>query len=249
MQMPIVTPRAVLPWIGLLVVVAVTFSLGMWQLGRAQQKEAMQAELERQRALPALALDANSAPTDADRQRLATARGDWLPQANVFLENRQHQGQPGFWLVTPLRLRTEPVVDLLVVRGWAPRDIRERTLTPKVPSPAGPVSVTGRLGAAPAALSALGSGVVETGFVRLNLDLAAYAAQHQLNPWSLVLWQTESPAAPDGLVREWYQPGLNTAKHYGYAAQWFGIGLAAIGLMAWHRRKRARTAQLARHHA
>jgi surfeit locus 1 family protein len=232
------------------VVVAVTWSLGVWQLGRAQQKLALQAERERQMTLPPLVLGPGVPPEPQDAQRQAVVTGEWLPQASVFLENRQHKGQPGFWLVTPLRVSvTSPQADLLVVRGWAPRDIRERTLVPQVPTPAGPVQVQGRLGPPPAALAALGSGVVETGTVRLNLDVPAYAAQFQLKPWPLVLWQAEGAATvravqakpvsvADGLVRDWPMPAFKVDMHHGYAAQWFGLGLAAIGLMLWHQRKR-----------
>ncbi len=247
--------HAWLPWLGLLVVVAVTWSLGVWQFGRAQQKIALQAERERQMALPPLVLGPGTPPEAQDAQRLAVVRGEWVPQASVFLENRQHKGQPGFWLVTPLRVSAQsPQADLLVVRGWAPRDLRERTLVPQVPTPPGPVQLQGRLGPPPAALSALGSGIVETGAVRLNLDVAAYAQQFQLRPWPLVLWQTEGAATAravqtegaataravraDGLVRDWPLPAVKVDMHYGYAAQWFGIGLAAIGLMLWHRHKR-----------
>ena len=76
--------------------VGVTASLGLWQLSRAAGKERLQAQVDAQRALPALngaALD-NGAPL----QRPVVLRGNWLAEHTVFLDNRQMNGKPGFFV-------------------------------------------------------------------------------------------------------------------------------------------------------
>jgi surfeit locus 1 family protein len=85
---------------------AVTASLGLWQLDRAAQKLALQAQINDRGALAAWTnpdlLGAADATTGVHRPvRLS---GQWVPQASVFLDNRQMNGRVGLYLVTPLRL-------------------------------------------------------------------------------------------------------------------------------------------------
>ena len=44
--------------------------------------------------------------------------GHWLAAATVYLDNRQMNGRPGFYVLTPLQLDDRPEV-VLVQRGWA----------------------------------------------------------------------------------------------------------------------------------
>ena len=90
-----------------LVGVAVTARLGLWQLDRAGQKAALQAALDARAGEPELLPSAlASSAEEAARQhyRRVRLRGEWVPGRTVFLENRQMKGQPGFFVVTPLRL-------------------------------------------------------------------------------------------------------------------------------------------------
>ena len=61
-------------------------------------------------------------------------QGVWLDALTVYLDNRQMGGRPGFYVVTPLKLADGRAV--LVQRGWAPRDLRDRTRVPSPPTPA-----------------------------------------------------------------------------------------------------------------
>jgi surfeit locus 1 family protein len=55
-------------------------------------------------------------------------QGRWLPVAPVFLDNRQMDGRPGFFVLSPLQLDRGDVV--LVQRGWVPRDMQDRSRLP-----------------------------------------------------------------------------------------------------------------------
>ncbi len=229
-----------------LAAVLLTASLGRWQLQRAAQKEALQAAMDQRAALPALdaaqlaaALGAGGAQAgsaDALLHRQARLRGQWLPQATVFLDNRQMQGRPGFFVVTPLRLATRPEVVVAVQRGWVPRDFQDRTRLPEVPTPAGEVEVAGRIAAPPSRLYEPGGTAAPEGSsrIRQNLDLAAYGAEHGLALAPLSLLQTGSDdAGPQGLRRDWPAIDSGVAKHYGYAFQWFGLCGLVVLLYVW----------------
>jgi surfeit locus 1 family protein len=228
-------PRRGSAWILLAAVatMAVTARMGWWQLDRAAQKETLQATMQRQGAAPELpaselAIDPAAAPDQW--QRRISLQGRWLPEATVYLENRQMHGRPGFFVVTPLRLPEGDAV--LVQRGWIPRDLMDRTHLVPVATPEGEVGVSGRIAPWPSRLTELGADA--TGPIRQNLDLAAYAAETRLalRPSSVV----ELPApgnAGDGLLRDWPLPAVDVHKHYGYAVQWFLLCALTAGLYVW----------------
>ncbi len=222
-------------WIVLLataVGVAVTGRLGAWQLSRAAQKEALQTSLDTQGALPplpaaALARDAETAVGQWHRHIALSGR--WLPQHSVFLDNRQMNGRPGFFLLTPLELAPGDAV--LVQRGWAPRDLRDRALLPEVPTAGGRVELVGQVAPAPSRLYAFAE--EESGRLRQNIDIEAYARETGVGLRPLSIVQTEGSAPDDGLLRQWPRPAVDVHKHYGYAFQWFALATLLSGLYVW----------------
>ena len=166
----------------------------------------------------------------AQQHRRTVLTGRWLGEHTVFLENRQMEGRPGFFVLTPLELAPGDAV--LVQRGWVPRDPRDRTRVPAVPTPGEPaVQVAGVLMPPPARLYDFGDG--GSGAVRQNLDLTAYAQEIgvALRPWSL---QQQAEGAPDdGLARRWPAQTLDIHKHHGYAFQWFALAALLTGLYVW----------------
>lgn len=219
-------------WVTLACVVtmAVTASLGFWQVGRADQKLALEAAIERQAALPEL--DTRSllalSSWDAAWHRPAVLEGEWVPRATVFLDNRPMNGQAGFHVVTPLKLNGSDA-SVLVVRGWTPRNALDRTRVPDVPTHAGIVRLHGRLAPPPSRLYELGP--TGHGAIRQNIDLEPFARETGLALLPLSLLQTGDAA--DGLRREWPRITVDVHKHYGYAVQWFGLCALAGILYVW----------------
>lgn len=210
--------------------IGVTVSLGQWQLRRAAGKEALQHALVERAALVPLAQGelAHAAPEgESQHYRRVRLRGRWLAALTVFLDNRQMDGRPGFYAVTPLLLSEGDAV--LVQRGWAPRDMRDRSAVPRVPTPAGEVVVDGEVAPPPGRLFDFGG--VDAGTIRQNLDLAAFAREIGVTLRPLSVRQTG--AGDDGLLRRWPAPAVDVQKHYGYAAQWFGLASLIAGLYAW----------------
>jgi cytochrome oxidase assembly protein ShyY1 len=161
-----------------LVGVAITASLGRWQLGRAAEKLAYEQTLTSRAALPALdgaslaKADAAGAAEDL-RHRTVELEGLWLPAHTIYLDNRQMQGRPGFFVITPLQLRGTSAV-VLVQRGWVPRNFQDRTQVPDVVTPAGTVQVKGRVAAPPSRLYEFSAGDSAQGSSRIRASYFTY---------------------------------------------------------------------------
>lgn len=224
--------------------IAVTLSLGLWQWGRAQQKLALQAATEARATQEALAQDvliARAGSPDLLHRRVVL-RGTWLAQHTVFLDNRQMQGRPGFYVVTPLRLAGSQAV-ILVQRGWAPRNFVDRTQLPPVDTPAGEVTLTGRIAPAPAKLYEFDG--APAGPIRQNLDLTVFRQETGLPLLEGSVQQAGAPS--EGLLRDWPVPASGADKNYGYAFQWWALSAVILILYVWFqfiapRRRQARPA-------
>ncbi len=211
-----------------------TARLGLWQLDRAAQKVALHDAMLRQRTLPPLAeaeLARDASAAQAQQHRAATLHGRWLAEATVYLDNRQMDGRPGFYALTPLRLADGSAV--LVQRGWLPRDVVERTRIAAPPAPAGDVTVRGRVAAGPSRLYDFAGNA--SGPIRQNLELDAFARETglPLRPFMVVQEDAGGGAGDDGLQRHWPQPAADVHKHYGYAFQWFAMSALIGGLYVW----------------
>jgi surfeit locus 1 family protein len=120
-----------LPALLILIVVAVTVRLGFWQRDRAHQKEALQAHITQFENAPAEPV--SSAPValkDIEFHRVR-ARGSFVADKVVYLDNRPYNDQPGFYVVMPFKLADGGYV--LVNRGWLPRNIANRTTIERTP--------------------------------------------------------------------------------------------------------------------
>lgn len=217
-----------------LLAAALTARLGLWQLDRARQKTELAAQIEgrgRLAPLPAAELAGEASAAAAQHFRRTALQGEWLAQHTVFLDNRQQSGRAGFIAVTPLRLDDGTAV--LVQRGWAPRQFNDRQALPSLALPAGTVQLVARIAPPPSKLFEFDG--VESGPIRQNLDLAAYARETglRLRPLSLQQLEPAGAPAPDGLWRQWPLPTVDVGKHHGYAFQWFALSALIAGLYVW----------------
>lgn len=213
-----------------LLVAALTFSLGQWQLRRAAQKQNLQLAIEAQgneSILKAQDLADPKIVMDAVHRR-ATLKGVWRVENTVFLDNRQMNGKTGLIAVTPLVLEGSGQI-ILVQRGWVQRNFADRTRLPDIQTPVGPVTVRGRIAPPPSKLYEFKG--VESGRIRQNIDIAAFGSETNLPLLPVSMLQTGP--ANEGLLRDWAAPNVGIDKHYGYAFQWFGLCALVVGLYAW----------------
>ena len=219
--------------------VLTTAALGQWQLSRAAQKEAIDAQWVAQAALPILfGADVLEAKGQAHQLtgRLVQLTGYWLAEHTVYLDNRQMQGRAGFYVLTPLQLSgTNDVV--VVQRGWVPRNFEQRKQLPEISTPMGELTLKGRLAGPPSRLYDLGG--TESGAIRQNLDLESFSLElktQSVQTFRLITEvsvQQSSETVADGLLRNWPVIKSGVDKHYGYAFQWFALSLLMVGLFLW----------------
>lgn len=241
-QNPIVLRKRFLapPWrqaLFLLLLAAAGIAAGIWQSKRALYKEEVTAMLLARTRQPLL-----HGPDFGDLAehefRLIQLHGEFVASWPLWLENRPHDGRPGFVLVMPFRLEgTDQHV--LVARGWAPRDPQQRDRLPPLFTPAGSWALDGMIRRDFDHVMQLGTPPAPApGAILQNLDHAALAKASGLKllPW--VLEQRSS--LDDKLLRQWPQVGSGADKHRAYAFQWFGLSAAAIGFYLYLGVRRAR---------
>lgn len=98
--------------------------LGYWQLERAAQRDAVKQSISEGRNSAPLNLTPHVTAQELVPWRPASARGVWLHEFTVLLENRNHHGRPGYWVATPLLLDQESRSAVLVLRGWLARPLQ-----------------------------------------------------------------------------------------------------------------------------
>lgn len=215
-----------------------TLVLGRWQLQRAWMKEHLAEQALSCQALPAINGVGLTSPSfeSACDQRKVVLSGHWVADKTVYLDNRQMNGKPGFFVLTPFT-PDDSRFSILVQRGWIPRNFLKREQVQVVETPAGSVAIEGRIVPSPSKLYELGA--AGSGLIRQNLDMEAFAAETGLNLLNKSVQQT-GPGT-DGLQRDWMVVASSPDKHYGYAFQWFGLSALTLILYAWYQIVRYRS--------
>jgi surfeit locus 1 family protein len=240
--------------------VALTASLGAWQLRRAAFKEQVAAQIDQQNRLPPLINRALYAPDfvanrESYLQRNVQLQGRWLHEHTVFLDNRamsvKGSQRVGFYVATPLALEGGSQV-IWVQRGWVQRDFQDRSKLPNLSNDQGSVNVRGRLiaqvsrayemrGAAQSAQIEQNSAAVEVASAQSrpsqiwqNLPVRNFSGL-SLAPVAVLQTQSDgqNAAQNDGLLRDWPAPDTGVAKHHGYAFQWFALSALLVIMYVW----------------
>lgn len=225
-----------------------TLSLGNWQTRRAADKLALEAQWDAaERAAPREASLATLPPADQLPQQLRL-RGQFVHRFTVWLDNRQLDARPGFWVVTPLALEGGGVV--LINRGWVPRDPTDRARLPAIGEPSGAVVIEGLAVPQVPRLLELGEGGNAGSLPGIwqNLEYARFVQASGIEVAPLVIQQRNE--LNDGLKRQWVRPASGVDKHRGYAFQWYGLStLVAVlsivlGWRAWRASRKASAGSL-----
>jgi surfeit locus 1 family protein len=220
-------------WALLLAMVGVAFflRLGMWQLGRADEK-AMMAERYEQRAhMPPLDLRQVIARGRDIEDAPVRLQGRYDNTRTVFLENQTRRGRAGFH-VHAVFFPAGDHIGILVNRGWVAVGADMQRL-PGVPS-ARSTDVAGTL-AIPSRFFTVGEPDYRQRplrVARLEMDKLSNALGVELRPFVIRL----DSSAADGFVREWAPAarlGVPPEKHRAYAFQWFSLAGAVIGVLVF----------------
>ncbi len=215
---------------------------GFWQLSRANEKIALAEHLAARQQMTILNANTQDWGLEEANQRRMIARGIYLPQASVWLDNRPrplpaggvaNAAQSGLLLMMPLKLEGVDRI-LWVNRGWAPRNNEDRETLPLVKTREGLVSIEGIVFAHPGKVYELGkkTGDVVIGAPRIeqNFELEREGQLHHWEQSPFILRENEV-GVEDGLLREWAPLTTGVDRHYAYAFQWFALALS--GFLFW----------------
>ncbi len=188
---------------------ALTFSLGVWQLDRAAQKERF--SFDRKSSQP------------------IQLRGEWDGEHTLYVDNRQMHGRQGFFVVTPLVTSKQSYV--LVERGWIGRDFMERKKLQAIQTPAGEITIAARKVNDPVPPAIFAADVLAELPIVQFIPLPHFAKALPDKTYKGLMQQIDP--ASEGLQRDWYEPASGVEKHYGYAFQWFALCALVLVLYVW----------------
>lgn len=221
--------------IGYVLLTALLCSLGLWQLGRGEQKQVL---LESQNAaIQAQALDLNldvRIDSGALRYRQAYLSGHYDTAHQILIDNQMLDGKPGYLVLTPFRPDNSPVA-VLVNRGWLPLGT-SRQILPDLNIHSPVERILGRINRFPEPGIRLSGAEVpgETWPVRVQvIDTQRIAAKLG---YPLADYQIElNPEQAEGYQRRWtVAVAIPPEKHRAYAVQWFGLALTLTALFIWN---------------
>lgn len=232
-----------------LLVAATCVRLGVWQLHRLEQRDALNARVRQRMEAPWDTLD--RVPTDTAEwgYRRVVLRGHCDAAHPVVLAGRSYRGSPGVHLMCPF-LPAGGGPALLFDRGWAPA-ADAATVDPELLGGAPRTAVRAMLiplqggRTVPARREAMDAGLSSDSgalraaaparaevLYRLNRDAAQQLLPYRVAPLYGLLLPVDTPGrARATLPIPPESPDLGRGPHLGYMVQWWSF--AVIGLVGW----------------
>jgi surfeit locus 1 family protein len=222
--------------------VALLLGLGVWQVRRLGEKEALIARIETRahsepRALPPRSEWAGLAPEAYDFSRVRAA-GHYLAGRDALVFMRPPEGfgrEPGYMVVTPFALDSGGVV--LVERGFVPSS-RAEDVAGRAPPP-GDIAVTGLMRAPQTRNVFTPADAPErlTWFTRDPAAMTAALGVGEAAPFTLAL-EAPSAAGANGFPRLVATTPEIVNNHLSYAFTWFSLALALLVVFGLFARRR-----------
>jgi cytochrome oxidase assembly protein ShyY1 len=204
-------------------------SLGRWQWHRGVDKQQLWEQFEH---APEPAFTSHPPNFDtSDRYIRVAFPARYEPEHQFLLDNRMHDGQPGYEVLTPAVLNDGRRI--LVDRGWVPfSGYRDRL--PDVSMTSVDATIRGRLDELPSAGLASGRAppAAQDGWPKVTSfpthEELASALGERISR-RIVLLDAGAEGAGN-FVRQWSPPGLAPDRHFSYAIQWWGFAVVLLVL-------------------
>ena len=197
-------------------------SLGVWQIDRGYKKKELENTFLERQSQPVKEIKYNIF-VNSDLYRNVVLEGKYLDQI-FLLDNKTHNGKPGLKVFSPFESINESLV--LVSRGWI--EFEDRSNLPMIKTERNALKIQGIL------RSKSKDFILENDNMKkntnpilvqtINLDELSNYLGKPLSPYILEL----SELSKSAFVKTWQPINLSSFRHFGYAVQWFGLGLVLI---------------------
>lgn len=205
-----------------LLFVALTLSLGFWQLDRAEQKQEL-LDIYSERSQTSVPLETVIDDWKSHHYQRIGAQGAFLTDKQILLENQVREGQVGYHVYVPFRTTANDII--LVNTGW------QKKPEEKADIPETQVRIEGLLRPPPEVGLRLGS-LDQTSFDRpyrtpyVDIDWIGTRLDLNLSPFVLLLASDNSGE----IVTDWTPVRMPPEQHRGYAVTWFSLAAALVAL-------------------
>ena len=197
-------------------------SLGVWQIDRGYKKKELENTFLERQSQPVKEIKYNIF-VNSDLYRNVVLEGKYLDQI-FLLDNKIHNGKPGLKVFSPFESINGSLV--LVSRGWI--EFEDRSNLPMIKTERNALKIQGIL------RSESKDFILENDNMKkntnpilvqtINLDELSNHLGKPLSPYILEL----SELSKSAFVKTWQPINLSSFRHFGYAVQWFGLGLVLI---------------------
>ena len=200
-----------------------TLSLGIWQINRGYEKRELENTFSFQQSYPVEEITYNL-DSKINLYRNISIKGRFL-QNLFYLDNKIYDGKPGVVVLSPFELEDGSAI--IVSRGWV--EMQDRQNFMKIETPNEIMSIVGTLRPA-------SSGLTLSNDTTLKLDDNFFLIQSlaikemeeivgiNFKPFVLELSDLSTAA----FTSIWKPINLSSYRHFGYAAQWFGLSLVIV---------------------
>jgi len=213
------------PTLATLILLPFLSGLGVWQLHRADWKQALVDTHAARIREPVVAFRSLLPVTGDSEYRKVMVSGHYDLDHQLLLDNRMNQGIAGYQVLTPLRL-DDGQTTVLVNRGWIPVGA-SRAVLPVLDGPAGTVRLAALVKLPPTEIFRLGADEEKnTGWPQVIQAIDIGALEDRLGYPLLPVLLLLDPDDAHGFVRDWKPVyGISPDKHRAYAMQWFTLAV------------------------
>ncbi len=225
-----------LPFVVGTVLVVQFAALSVWQINRGLEKRANRAAFAERSTF---AVFRNG--VDVRSYQSIKADGHFVSGQQFLLDNIILNSRYGYYVLTALEMADDEPL-LIVNRGW----IQKTGPNPDTPAintsiavAESPLTVRGRVGSLPQPGIRMGDAILpQDAWPRVAVfptaDDLAVSLGREVQPFVLLM----DPDDDHGFLRHWVPEEMGPGKHFGYALQWFAMGVVLTGLLIFNYRKK-----------
>jgi surfeit locus 1 family protein len=211
-------------------------ALGIWQLGRSEEKRVFLEQQGQELASSEIIQLSKASEDNVDRLRYkkVQATGHYDQTHQFLIDNQISAGKAGYFVLTPFVLQGEAKA-VLVNRGWVPLN-QQRSILPDLQISSEQIQVIGRINQFPSVgIKLAGAETPTEGWPSVVQVVDSSVLARKLG-YSIFPFQIElDKDQPEGFKREWQTTTMMLPEqHTAYAIQWFALALTLTILFIWY---------------